>query len=160
MCSDLFPSYRYMELNVRASPGYSRPDPLVPQYLINSPDWVKKHIIQRLSSSLTREDVQPLGGHDYKVKIESKADAWHTVSLGSENCHPRCTCYDWKQHKLPCKHMCLHKLRSWPNQLCCTDMVRKSDSYGIPKHIGHSDDHQNQIYINSHQAAKKLLFLK
>ena len=91
---------------MRASPGYSRPDPLTPSYLIHAPDWLKKHIVQRLSSSLTTDDVKSLGGSHYKVKSESKGDAWHTLSLGSEDSHPRCTCHDWQQHKLPCKHMC------------------------------------------------------
>ena len=106
-------SYRYMELNVRASPGYSRPDPLTPSYLIHAPDWLKKPIVQHLNSSLTTDDVNSLGGSHYKVKSESKGDAWHTLSLGSEDSHPRYTCHEWQQHKLPCKHVCSLQVDRW-----------------------------------------------
>jgi len=95
-----------MESNVRASPGYSKPDPMV---LINSPDWLRKHIIQRLNSTLSKQDADTVSRVElqYKVRSESRQDVWHTVTMCPSVGYPSCTCYDWQKHKVPCKHMCV-----------------------------------------------------
>ena len=44
-------------MNVRSSAGYSLPDATIPAFLHNSPDWLKKHILPRLFSTIQPGDI-------------------------------------------------------------------------------------------------------
>ena len=96
---------RYTEKNVRDSPGYSKPDQTVPNFLHCMQGWVRKHVLPRYYSGLSRNDVQEITRGYFTVNSESH-ETGYTIYLGSNEEDPSCTCPDWKSNHLPCKHLC------------------------------------------------------
>ena len=96
---------RYKRENEVVSDSYKRYDASVPQYLRNRPRKIVKHCMKRFISareikenSITRkEDV-------YLVKSTSSNEVYK-VSLCNEFNFPSCSCKDFDNHFLPCKHM-------------------------------------------------------
>ena len=49
-----------------------------------------------------------------KFYVKGSNDNEHTISFGSNNSDPSCTCRDWLQWHIPCKHF-LAVFRLFPN---------------------------------------------
>ena len=81
----------------------------IPDYLHDRPKNVIVHCLQRRSKALkyTEEDVGVLDKEDGVFKVKGSKGKTHTVKIGvkTEDEMPCCTCADWQQWHIPCKHM-------------------------------------------------------
>ncbi|XP_078700653.1 uncharacterized protein LOC144927209 [Branchiostoma floridae x Branchiostoma belcheri] len=101
-------SFRYIELNVRYSPGYSMYSSTLPNFLKNRPRDMVEHILSRYEDARLHIDpcsIVNKGDGVFQVKSSSQS-TYHTISFGTNNTMPSCTCTDWMRYKLPCKHLC------------------------------------------------------
>ncbi|XP_029934407.1 uncharacterized protein LOC115378326 isoform X2 [Myripristis murdjan] len=98
---------RYIELNAKCSSSYQVYSQNVPPYLRDKPRIIAEHIMTRHQESLifTEGQVTSAGEDSFKVSSQT-APQQCTVSFGSESRMPSCTCKDWQENLLPCKHFC------------------------------------------------------
>ncbi|KAI8506623.1 hypothetical protein Bbelb_160500 [Branchiostoma belcheri] len=99
---------KYIELNVRYSPGYSMYSSTLPNFLKNRPRDMVEHILSRYEDARLHIDpcsIVNKGDGVFQVKSSSQS-TYHTISFGTNNTMPSCTCTDWMRYKLPCKHLC------------------------------------------------------
>ena len=96
---------RYKRENEIASDSYKRYDVSVPQYLRNRPRNIVKHCMKRYISatgvnanSITRKE------NVFLVKSGSSDDVYEVILRNGHN-FPSCSCKDFDNHFLPCKHM-------------------------------------------------------
>ena len=72
----------------------------------NRPRDVVSHIMKRIFSTLTKENITRCGDALSSVRSECRGDGCYKEWLGRGDSLPGCTCEDWRRHKLPCKHLC------------------------------------------------------
>ena len=101
----LFLFFRYVELNTRFSGGYKRYNLTMPKYLHNKPRPFLNHCEKRMkyASEIQLEHVREEGGGNFKVQSQTN-EVWYNLSFGSENVMPRCSCPDFCQTGMLCKH--------------------------------------------------------
>ena len=97
--------HKYLYLNYRMSDTYRKYNDFVPEYLQGRPRQVIIHCLDRKSSSrkYTEEDIltrDVLSGH-FTFKGSKQV---HTLDFGLATRKPSCTCPDWLQWQIPCKH--------------------------------------------------------
>lgn len=99
-----------MELNTRCSEGYRRYNSEVPKYLYNKPRLFLNHCRQRLTHA---GDVQlqhikivddGTQSGNFQVQSQSESKIWYNLSFGARDIMPKCSCPDFSQTGLPCKH--------------------------------------------------------
>ena len=96
---------KYLFLNYKQSAQYRSYKSFIPECLHGRPRSVIVHSLERKSKSLkyTQEDVCTTNEEgEFTVKGSSGSD--HTVSFGSISDNPSCTCRDWVEWRIPCKH--------------------------------------------------------
>ncbi|XP_042288518.1 uncharacterized protein si:dkey-31c13.1 isoform X2 [Thunnus maccoyii] len=98
---------RYIEFNAKCSSDYRVYSQNVPPYLRDKPRIVAEHIMTRHQESLifTEGQVTSAGEASFKVNSQTTPQQY-SVSFGSESRMPSCTCKDWQENLLPCKHFC------------------------------------------------------
>ena len=99
-------------LNQRYSGEFKLYNHGLPKWLHNLPHTFVDHVRMPLDGSLfiPREAIQVVnsnGATTFSVNNESdKSTYMYKVYFGDDNNMPLCSCRDWAQHHLPCKHMC------------------------------------------------------
>ncbi|XP_053565233.1 uncharacterized protein LOC128655676 [Bombina bombina] len=106
--SMFFPnSYKkYVQLNLLSSELYRRYTYDVPVFLKNRPREFVAHILNRLSTNLSAEDVTTINGTAGIFSITSEFEKEKKYMVDFSQTVPSCSCEDWRKHLLPCKHMC------------------------------------------------------
>ena len=98
---------KYLFLNYKQSPEYRSYKSFVPDFLHGQPWSVIIHSLERRSKSLkfTKDDVC-LVNNNGEFSVKGSSGCSHTVSFGinSNNGSPSCSCQDWLQWHIPCKH--------------------------------------------------------
>ena len=94
--------HKYLYLNYQMSQTYRRYNDIVPDYLRERPRQV---IIHRKSSSkkYTEDDILTKDLKMGKFTIQGSGKV-HTIDFGVATGKPTCTCPDWLQWQIPCKH--------------------------------------------------------
>ncbi|KAL5013808.1 hypothetical protein ScPMuIL_008078 [Solemya velum] len=98
----------YVQLNYQFCSQYKRYNEYVPEFLHNKPRNVVKHCLTRYAnaSSYKAGDIDFVtNGGVFLVKSESNVDEFYHVDIGSNLQLPSCSCADFIQSYLPCKHM-------------------------------------------------------
>ena len=96
----------YIEQNLRSSTCYRLYDKTLPAWLHNRP---KKYVAQCVSkieaaSYIKAGQITKEGENKFAVPSETN-DMKYSIYLGDDHTLPSCTCFDWKKHLIPCKHM-------------------------------------------------------
>ena len=98
---------KYLFMNYKQSPQYQSYQSFIPDFLQGRPRSVIIHSLERWSKSLkyTQEDVSTVD-EDGAFTVKGSHDKAHTVSFGSKSDDPTpsCTCRDWVEWHIPCKH--------------------------------------------------------
>lgn len=99
---------RYSELNIKYSSSHRKYNEPMQSFLKDMPRRIADHISQEYenASSYCTEDIITAGEGLFHVKSQTDGTQHHTVLFGSQHVMPLCTCKDWEQHKLPCRHFC------------------------------------------------------
>ena len=114
LCTILIESFlpdahqKYLYLNYTQLGQYRSYKSYIPEYLHDRPRSTIVHCLERKSKALkyTKEDVKPLDNDNGIFTVKGSKDKVHTVSFGAnaEDKMPSCTCTDWQQWHIPCKH--------------------------------------------------------
>ena len=96
---------KYLFANFRMSHNYRSYKDFVPKYLHGRPHSVIQHCLERISSSekYSREDIVTTEQSSGLFSIRSN-EKTHTVDFGQATGQPSCTCQDWTNWQVPCKH--------------------------------------------------------
>ena len=98
--------HKYLFLNYKTSSSYRTYNDFVPSYLHGRPRQVILHCLERKSSS-RKHDQSDIISQDTIVgvfTIKGSSNKLHTVNFGTATGEPSCTCPDWIQWRIPCKH--------------------------------------------------------
>ena len=96
---------RYVQSNIKSSSKYAIYDASLPIYMCDQPKKVCEFLQKRYSTMQNEISVHNIGRlTDSEFSVQGKTGLY-SVSLGNDVEHPSCSCFDWKRHKLPCKHM-------------------------------------------------------
>ena len=114
MCTILIESFlpdahqKYVCLNYMQSSQYRSYKSHVPDYLRDRPRSTILHCLERKSKALKygKEDVETLNNDQGIFSVKGSKDKVHRVNFGVETDDgmPSCTCADWQQWHIPCKH--------------------------------------------------------
>ena len=101
--------HRYVELNIRYSDEYKKYQRSLPTYLRNRPKNIIDHLLMRkraVDHAMIRS-VETINNTRYSVKssdwIELKKKEY-VVDFGNEQRYCSCTCPDFKNNRMICKH--------------------------------------------------------
>lgn len=98
--------HKYLFLNYKVSSSYRTYNDFVPSYLHGRPRQVILHCLERKSSS-RKYDQSDIISQDTTAgvfTIKGSSNKLHTVNFGTTTGEPSCTCPDWIQWRIPCKH--------------------------------------------------------
>ena len=97
--------HKYLYLNYHMSETYRKYNDFVPDYLHGRPRQTIIHCLDRKSSSrkYTSEDILSKDITHGKFTIQGSGKV-HTIDFGLLTEKPSCTCPDWLQWQIPCKH--------------------------------------------------------
>ena len=98
--------HKYLFLNYKTSSSYRTYNDFVPHYLHGRPRQVIIHCLERKSSS-RKYDQSDIVSQDTIAgvfTIKGSSNKLHTVNFGTTTGEPSCTCPDWIQWRIPCKH--------------------------------------------------------
>ncbi|XP_065886945.1 uncharacterized protein [Dysidea avara] len=118
-------SRKYLFLNYKQSDMYGTYKSFVPSYLQARPRSVILHCLERHSKALKyiSSDVTVFDETTGKFEVKGSSEKRHTVFLED----PSCTCRDWTEWNLPCKHFfCIFVLYPQWNWDCLPDQYTKS----------------------------------
>ena len=94
---------RYKEHNIKSTNSYRSYDTRVPKYLHNRPKGVVEHIMKRNATEVENLKISQLTPKLFSVR---SGEQLYQVWLGSDTQLPTCQCIDYRNKKLPCKHIC------------------------------------------------------
>ena len=94
---------KYKEHNIKSTNSYRSYDTRVPKYLHNRPKGVVEHIMKRNATEVENLKISQLTPKLFSVR---SGEQLYQVWLGSDTQLPACQCIDYKNKKLPCKHIC------------------------------------------------------
>lgn len=108
LCEEFNPDihHKYLFLNFKASSNYRTYNDFVPSYLHGRPRQVIIHCLDRKSSS-RKYDLTDIVSQDTDTgvfTIKGSSTKSHIVDFGTSSGEPSCTCLDWIQWRIPCKH--------------------------------------------------------
>lgn len=97
--------HKYLYLNYQMSDTYRTYKDIVPEYLHERPRHVIIHCLERKSSSkkYTDDDILTKDVKNGKFTIQGSTKV-HSIDFGIITGKPTCTCPDWTQWHIPCKH--------------------------------------------------------
>ncbi|XP_050739394.1 uncharacterized protein LOC127009910 [Eriocheir sinensis] len=78
----------------------------LPDFLKKQPREVVAHIVKRMKSNISKEDMIMAGEGEFRLRDKTTKGETYRVSFGSESLDPFCTCGDFHKYKLPCRHFC------------------------------------------------------
>ena len=87
------------------SETYRSYNSFVPEFLRGRPRGVITHCLQRMKKSqrFTKTDME-FRNENGLFQLKSQSGKVHVVDFGVMTNTPSCTCKDWIQYKIPCKH--------------------------------------------------------
>jgi hypothetical protein len=103
---------KYLYLNYQMSDTYRKYNDIVPDYLRGRPRHVIIHCLDRNSSSkkYTEDDILTKDVETGKFTIQGSGKV-HSIDFGVASGSPTCTCADWLEWHIPCKHFfCIFRL--------------------------------------------------
>ena len=88
------------------SETYRSYNSVVPEFLRGWPRSVIIHCLQRMKKSqrFTKKDVKCSNETNGLFHLKSQSGKVHVVDFGVMTSTPSCTCKDWIQFRIPCKH--------------------------------------------------------
>lgn len=99
---------KYLYLNYSQSTQYRTYKSFVPDYLKGRPHSTILHCLKRKAKALkySSDDVVMVDEKLGIFEVKGSKDKTHVTKFGSEATDhmPQCTCLDWTQWNLPCKH--------------------------------------------------------
>ena len=99
---------KYLYLNYSQSSQYRTYKSFVPDYLSGRPHSVISHCLNRKTKALkySSDDVTLVNEQLGIFEVKGSKDKTHVTKFGlqSKDHMPQCTCLDWTQWHLPCKH--------------------------------------------------------
>ena len=99
---------KYLFQNYKQSPQYRSYKEFVPSYLHNRPRSVILHCLDRKTKStkFSAHAIHDLDTENGIFEVEKSSDSKQVVNFGvkEQNGMPSCTCKDWQQYHIPCKH--------------------------------------------------------
>ena len=98
--------HKYLFLNYKSSSSYRTYNDFVPSYLHGRPRQVILHCLERKSSSrkYDESDITTQDTISGVFIIKGSSSKLHRVNFGTTTGEPSCTCHDWIQWRIPCKH--------------------------------------------------------
>lgn len=98
---------KYLFLNYKQSSSYRSYKEFVPDYLHGRPRATILHCLDRKanSSKYTASDVEVIDSDKGLFTVNGSGDKKYRIDFGTETGMPSCSCPDWRQWNLPCKHM-------------------------------------------------------
>jgi len=146
---------KYLLRNYQMSGTYRAYKDFVPSYLHGRPRNVIVHCLSRkskcakimLTQVICTDSVQGI------FEINSSSGKKHTVSF----CEPQCSCKDWKQQRLPCKHFfaVFHYFSDWSwdrlpvNYLASEYLTSDTVTPAAASDAVNSDDHEEVVFQDS-----------
>jgi len=101
--------YRYNRLNVECLDTIRRYSKDIPAFLRSRPRRFVDHCLDRIPPSVSAIDSNAIkdNGNGVFTVISGDSNKHYTVHIGSSSAveAPSCTCLDWQNFNLPCKHM-------------------------------------------------------
>ena len=94
---------RYERRNVECLDSVRKYHQDIPPFLVNRPRHFVDHCLRRIPpsvSTISHDSISDDGTGVFRVR-SADSDNTYTVQLSV----PACSCIDWQQHHLPCKHM-------------------------------------------------------
>ena len=98
-----------MQLSIQYHEGNRAHSNQVPKFLQNKPHKMVANIMQKWQNCDIPVDDIDIISHchgEFRVKSSTGTGQQYTVRYGDETNLPHCLCYDWRHHRLPCKHFC------------------------------------------------------
>ena len=99
---------KYLFLNYKQSTQYRSYKSFVPEFLHGRPRSVIMHCLERRSKSLkyTQDDVCMISDDEGTFTVKGTNGNDHKVSFAKSSAEttPSCTCRDWVEWHIPCKH--------------------------------------------------------
>ncbi|XP_041420683.1 uncharacterized protein LOC121394263 [Xenopus laevis] len=97
---------KYIQLNVQNCEAYRKYKKEVPDFLRNRPRDFVRHMMTRLDTTLDNSHIKILDRKSGIFEVNSEENAAKTYQVTFKDGIPSCTCADWENHFLPCKHIC------------------------------------------------------
>ena len=99
---------KYLFQNYKQSSQYRSYKSFVPDYLCGRPRSTILHCLERKTKALkySLSDTNATDLENGKFTVKGTTNKTHTINFGSTNADhmPSCTCQDWTQWHMPCKH--------------------------------------------------------
>ena len=99
---------KYLFQNYRQSSQYRSYKSFVPDYLCGRPRSTILHCLERKTKALKYclSDTSAVDLENGKFTVKGTKNKTHTIDFGTgdEDHMPSCTCQDWTQWHMPCKH--------------------------------------------------------
>ena len=99
---------KYLFQNYKQSSQYRSYKSFVPEYLCGRPRSTILHCLERKTKALkySSSDTGVIDLKNGQFTVKGTKQKTHTIDFGiqSKNHMPSCTCQDWTQWHLPCKH--------------------------------------------------------
>lgn len=106
---------KYLFLNFQMDSAYRAYSSRVPSYLQGRPKKVILHCLgreEKARKQLTEKDILQSDEQNGIFLIQGNSGSTYTVDFGKKTCIPSCTCQDWIEHNLPCKHFSLFSFQN------------------------------------------------
>ena len=99
--------HKYLFLNYKQSSSYRSYKDFVPEYLHGRPRTTILHCLDRKanSSKYMASEVEVIDSDKGIFTVNGSGDNKYTIDFGADTGMPSCSCADWRQWNLPCKHM-------------------------------------------------------
>ena len=163
--------HKYLFLNYKSSSFYRTYNDFVPSYLHGRPRQVILHCLERKSSSrkYDESDITTQDTISGVFIIKGSSSKLHRVNFGTTTGELSCTCHDWIEWRIPCKHFFavfrfFEKWRwdSLPEQYKCQPHI--SSSVGETKNNTPSCTHTDTVkedvpYMNQTELPTKKVSL-
>ena len=138
--------HKYLYLNYQMSDTYRTYNAIVPDYLRERPRHVIIHCLERKSSSkkYTEEDILTRDVRTGKFTIQGSCKV-HSIDFGVTTGEPMCTCPDWIEWHIPCKHFfsIFRMVEGWgwnslpdtyrKSAFLCSDTKALKEQYELPQ---------------------------
>jgi len=97
---------KYLCMNYMQTGRYRKYKSFVPGYLQDRPRSTIIHCLERKSKALkySGEDITTVGDQKGTFEVRGSSSKTHKVDFGLHTQMPSCTCADWTQWHIPCKH--------------------------------------------------------
>ena len=97
---------KYLCMNYMQTGQYRKYKSFVPGYLQDRPRSTIIHCLERKSKALkySGEDITTVGDQKGTFEVRGSSSKTHKVDFGLHTQMPSCTCADWTQWHIPCKH--------------------------------------------------------